>query len=73
MANLPDRGRGPGHYGESPGAGAVEALPARCLMFGTTPSAKQVFRAENRWNPGWKQPGLEVGSGVAIEVRGQLT
>lgn len=64
MANLMDTGRGPGHYRES--LGAKEALPACCLVFGTTPGEEQVFRAENDWKPGWKQLGLGVGSSVAI-------
>lgn len=45
---------------------AEEVLPACCLVFGTTPGTEQVFRAENDWNPAWKQLGLKVGSNVAI-------
>lgn len=37
-------------------------LTAWCLA----QPAEQVFRAENDWKPGWKQLGVEVGSGVAI-------
>lgn len=44
MAHLTDTGRSPRHYRESPGA--KEVLPACCLVFGTTPGAEQVFRAE---------------------------